>query len=234
MIYDKGYIDYGETMYNRDEILDILNSFKNRVDESGGITRKIVCEEIAKEEDILKLERDPGYKLPIEFRQALKEISSHIEFFWSIYNKEKELLSLPSELAGIFCGELHFGIDLIPLFEERRRGWVDICYPDYDNPYDRVFHNKLAFQEVGNGDLLAIDLEEETYGRVVYLSHDGSDLHGYVMANSFTKFLEEYIKVGCAGGEDWQWEVFTNNHTTPIDSNSENARKWREIISDEL
>ena len=66
-------------MYNRDEILDILNSFKNRVDESGGITRKIVCEEIAKEEDILKLERDPGYKLPIEFRQALKEISSHIE-----------------------------------------------------------------------------------------------------------------------------------------------------------
>ena len=220
----------GSAMYNKNEILDRLNSFKNRVEELGGFTRELVCKEIAKEDDILKLERDLGYKLPIEFRQALKEISSHIEFFYSIYNEEKELISLPSELMEIFCGELHFGIDLIPVFEESRRGWIDICYPDYDNPYDRVFHNKLAFQEVGNGDLLAIDLEKESYGRVVYLSHDGSDLHGYVMANSFAEFIEEYTKLGCVGGEDWQWEVFTNHRTTPIDSSCENAKKWLEII----
>ncbi|SFE60019.1 SMI1 / KNR4 family (SUKH-1) [Peptostreptococcaceae bacterium pGA-8] len=216
-------------MYNKNEILDRLNSFKNRVDELGGITRELVCKEIAKEEDILKLERDLGYKLPIEFRQALKELSSHIAFFWSIYNEEKELISLPSELVEIFCGELYFGIDLVPVFEEIRLGWIDI-YHDYDNPYDRVFHNKLAFQEVGNGDLLAIDLEKESYGRVIYLSHDGSDLHGYVMANSFAEFLEEYTKLGCVGGEDWQWEVFTNHQTTPIDSTCENAKKWLEII----
>lgn len=62
------------------------------------------------------------------------------------------------------------------------------------------------------------------------LSHDGSDLHGYVMANSFAEFLEEYTKLGCIGGEDWQWEVFTNNHTTPIDSTCENAKKWLELM----
>lgn len=45
------------------------------------------------------------------------------------------------------------------------------------------------------------------------------------MANSFAEFLEEYTKLGCIGGEDWQWEVFTNNHTTPIDSTCENAKK---------
>lgn len=88
---------------------------------------------------------------------------------------------------------------------------VDICYPNYDNPYDKIFHNKLVFQELDNGDLLAIDLEKESYGKVVYLSHDGSDLHGYVMAISFAEFLEEYTKLGCIGGKDWQWEVFTNN-----------------------
>lgn len=38
------------------------------------------------------------------------------------------------------------------------------------------------------------------------------------------------IVVGCIGGEDWQWEVFTNNHTTPIDSTCENAKKWLELM----
>ena len=41
---------------------------------------------------------------------------------------------------------------------------------------------------------------------------------------------EEYTKLGCVGGEDWQWEVFTNNHTTPIDSTCENAKKWLELM----
>ena len=45
------------------------------------------------------------------------------------------------------------------------------------------------------------------------------------LCNSFAEFLEEYTKLGCIGGEDWQWEVFTNNHTTPIDSTCENAKK---------
>ena len=50
------------------------------------------------------------------------------------------------------------------------------------------------------------------------------------MANSFQEFLEEYTKIGCVGGEDWQWEAFTNDHKTPIDSNCENAKKWLGIM----
>ena len=173
-------------MYNKNEILDRLNFFRNRVKELGGFAEEIVCKEVAKEEDILKLEEELGYSLPIEFRQALKEISSHLEFFWDIYIEGKEILPLPSELVGISSGYFHFGIDLIPIFEESRKDWVD-CYPNYDNPYDKIFHNKLAFQEIDNGDLLAIDLEKESYGKVVYLSHDGSDLHGYVMAKFFCR-----------------------------------------------
>lgn len=125
---------------------------------------------------------------------------------------------------------MYLGIDIINSCEESRKGWIDICYPDYNKPYDKIFHNKLAFQKVRNGDLFAIDLEEKSCGKIVYLSHDGSELHGYVMANSFQEFLEEYTKIGCVGGEDWQWEAFTNNHTTPIDANCENAKKWLEIM----
>lgn len=64
-------------MYNKNEILDRLTFFKNRVEELGGDTLNFVCKEVASEEDIIKIEEELGYKLPIEFRQALKEISSH-------------------------------------------------------------------------------------------------------------------------------------------------------------
>lgn len=77
-------------MYNKNEILERLNFFRNRAKELGGFTKEIVCKEVAKEEDILKLEEELGYTLPIEFRQALKEISSHLEFFGIFILKAKK------------------------------------------------------------------------------------------------------------------------------------------------
>lgn len=160
----------------------------------------------------------------------LLEFSSHLEFYWNIYDEEKEILKRPEELSNIFSGNLHFGLKLLPVFEESRKDWIKICYPDYTNPYDKIYHNKLAFYEVGNGDLLAIDLEKESYGNIVYLSHDGDEMHGYVMAHSFIELLEEWTKLGCVGGECWQWETFTNNQTGPIGSECANAKFWLKTI----
>lgn len=36
-------------MYNKNEILDRLNFFRNRVTELGGFPEEIVCKEVAKE-----------------------------------------------------------------------------------------------------------------------------------------------------------------------------------------
>ena len=172
-------------------ILERLNCFRDRVDELGGTTSKIICKEVARKEEILDLEKELGHKLPDDFRWVLLNVSSHLEFFWNLYREDEEILELPKELVDIFSGNLYFGIDTILSCEESRMSWIDICYPDYNKPYDKIFHNKLAFQKVSNGDLFAIDLEEESYGKIVYLSHDGSDMHGYVMANSFQGFLYE-------------------------------------------
>ena len=43
-------------------ILERLNRFKNRVDELGGTTSKIVCKEVATEEEVSNLEKEWGYK----------------------------------------------------------------------------------------------------------------------------------------------------------------------------
>ncbi|RRD60750.1 SMI1/KNR4 family protein [Tannerella forsythia] len=214
----------------KDIIISRLTVWLEKMKELGAHTRELIVRPPATEEEIQVAEQQLAYTLPSEFREALLNISSHLEFYWNIYDKDKEIVALPKELVEIFSGQLHFGIDLIPVFEESRKSWIDICYPDYNDPYDKIYYNKLAFQEVGNGDYFAIDLEEASYGKIVYLSHDGSDLHGYVIANSFTEFLEEYTKLGCVGAEDWQWEAFTNQHTTPIDSNCDNAKLWFSTI----
>jgi hypothetical protein len=49
-------------------------------------------------------------------------------------------------------------------------------FPNPADPYDCVWHEKLAVLDVPNGDLIAIDLEPSAQGSVVYLSHDGGEV----------------------------------------------------------
>ena len=213
-----------------EQIVSKLKWYKQRVEELGSYTTELIIEKPASEKEVSELEERLGCSLPKDLRKVLLEFSSHLEFYWNIYDEEKEILKLPEELSNIFSGNLHFGLKLLPVFEESRKDWIKICYPDYTNPYDKIYHNKLAFYEVGNGDLLAIDLEKESYGNIVYLSHDGDEMHGYVMAHSFIELLEEWTKLGCVGGECWQWETFTNNQTGPIGSECANAKFWLKTI----
>ena len=89
---------------------------------------------------------------------------------------------------------------------------------------------KTAFHQVGNGDYIAIELEPENYGKVVYLSHDGSENHGLYIADNFKEFLMNYAAVGCTGGEDWQWQPFYTKGKG-IDPTCKNARNWYKILN---
>ena len=122
-----------------------------------------------------------------------------------------------------------FELDLLLDYEDDRTGWVKEVYPDYNNEYDRVWHNKMSFHQVGNGDYIAIELEPENYGKVVYLSHDGSENHGLYIGSNFKEFLMNYAAIGCIGGEDWQWEPFYTEGKG-IDPTSENAQAWYKVL----
>ena len=97
----------------------------------------------------------------------------------------------------------------------------------YDKIRKEIF---LPFYfEVGYGDYLAIELEKENYGKIVYLSHDDGDGHGYYLANNFKELLSNWSKVGCVGGEDWQWLTFYRSGVG-IDPSCENAKLWADFI----
>ena len=212
---------------NREKMISRLSAYLSRVKELGGYTRELIVKEPATEAEISAVEAQLGYKIPEDFRNVLLHISSHLEIFWNLSGDDgKDIFTLPEPLKEVFSGNLHWGLQFLIGFEESRKDWVETCFPNYEDDYDRVWHNKLVFAEVGNGDQLAIDLEPDNYGKVVYLSHDGSELNGYIFGNSFTEFVENSTILGGVGNEDWEMEVFTNELTTPLDANCPNAKLW--------
>ena len=207
-----------------------LNLFLEKIEDLGGETDPLTIEKPATEEEIKAVEAKLGYTLPPHFREVLLENTAHLEFGWDIDDIiDEEEISLPDKLAEIFRGKLLFGLDLLLDYEEDRQDWEGEAYPNSDKEYDRVWHNKMSFHQVGNGDYIAIELEPENYGKVVYLSHDGSDNHGLYIADNFKEFLMNYAAVGCTGGDDWQWEPFYSK-SKGIDPTSKNAKTWYKVL----
>ena len=207
-----------------------LNLFLEKIEDLGGEVEPLTIEKPTTEEEIKAVEEQLGYTLPPHFREVLLENTAHLEFWWDIDDIiDEEDISLPDKLAEIFRGKLLFGLDLLLDYEEDRQDWEGDAYPNSDKEYDRVWHNKMSFFQVGNGDYIAIELEPENYGKVVYLSHDGSENHGLYIADNFKEFLMNYAAVGCTGGEDWQWEPFYTKGKG-IDPTSKNAKTWYKVL----
>ena len=207
-----------------------LNLFLEKIEDLGGEVEPLTIEKPATEEEVKAVEAKLGYTLPAHFREVLLENTAHLEFWWDIDDIiDEEDISLPDKLAEIFRGKLLFGLDLLLDYEEDRQDWEGDAYPNSDKEYDRVWHNKMSFFQVGNGDYIAIELEPENYGKVVYLSHDGSENHGLYIADNFKEFLMNYAAVGCTGGEDWQWEPFYTKGKG-IDPTSKNAKTWYKVL----
>ena len=218
------------TTFNFELFKKRLNLFLEKIEDLGGEVEPLTIEKPATEDEIKAVEAKLGYTMPPHFREVLLENTAHLEFGWDIDDIiDEEDISLPDKLVEIFRGKLLFGLDLLLDYEEDRQDWEGEAYPNSDKEYDRVWHNKMSFFQVGNGDYIAIELEPENYGKVVYLSHDGSENHGLYIADNFKEFLMNYAAVGCTGGEDWQWEPFYTKGKG-IDPTSKNTKTWYKVL----
>jgi hypothetical protein len=204
------------------ELIHDLQGFLDTIKLIGGDARTLRADPPATEAEVAAVEHRLSTAIPAELRTAMRTVSAHLEFKWFL----KKAVVLPPALRSIFCGEIHWGLDLTPAFLATYHNWIDKVFPNPEDPYDVIWHNKFPFLEVGNGDFISIASD----GRIVYLSHDDGEGHGYVMADSLSDLLQRWVPLGCAGGDDWQWLPFTNGRTTRIDPACEAAHVWKSIL----
>jgi hypothetical protein len=196
----------------------------------GGEAKELIISEPATENEIQAVEAELGIRLPEGFRSVLLNFAAKVSFSWFLPDTPEP----PSEMEGIFCGDCTWDLAKFGEIDKERQGWIREVFPDADNLYHAVWHNKLAFHQVGNGDYLAIDLNLSATSPVVYLSHDDGKGHGYHLGRNFVDFIECWSMLGCPGAEDWQWLPFTSSSTSGIDPRCKNAQIWRDWFGLEL
>lgn len=181
----------------------------------------------ATESEIQRAEQQLNVKLPVEIRDFFLKFSKNCEL--NAYLPDS--FELPDELCGIFSATFRISLDEIVEAELSRGDWQTECFPDEEDEYDRVWHNKLGLMTVGNGDVIALDIGSDS-GEVpvVYLSHEGDESHGCILGKTFNDYFEALILVGACGNEDWQILPFCNDMESGIDPNCENAKTYRRLI----
>jgi hypothetical protein len=217
-----------EAEVSRQWLKDSLEMWNFKFQQIDWKVDEMIFEPPASETEVAELEKRIQLELPKSFKKALLTISRHVEFRWFAPDGVK----FPAPFQSNFCGDLHWGLDLLEQYEEARKGWVDNCFPNPDDSYDVVWHDKLPFYEVGNGDFWAFDLKSDSSEKIIYLSHDDGEGHGYVLADNFFDLLERWIPLACTGGEDWQWLPFVSDKNSGINPHSGNALRWKNLLDD--
>jgi cell wall assembly regulator SMI1 len=174
--------------------------------------------------DIERTQANLGIGLPPALSQLFSQCSRSVDFRWQVPDDFR-----PPPFEQIFCGGFSLSLDALQDHAMALREWVE-TFPNPDDPYDAVWHQKLAVIPVMNGDYIGIDLRPARHGEVVYLSHDDGEGHGYVLGADLIDYLTRWTPLGCPGPEDWQWLPFTSSKTSMLEPAGEPARKWRELL----
>ena len=203
-----------------------LTAVLTQLEARGAEAREFVLAPPAKAGEIAAIEKTLGKPLPESMKRVFLEFTARVEYCWFLDDE----VELDEPLDTIFSGSLQWSLERLPAIEKDRQHWVAEVFPDPANEYDRVWHHKLAFQEVGNGDLLAIDLDEAQLGAVVYLNHEGGDNHGAVMAPSFEELLFRWGWLGCPGAEEDQWFPFVEDPSAGISPEGAVAQQWLGLL----
>lgn len=89
----------------------------------------------------------------------------------TFFGKEKE-----GEFRDLFSGGGRgylWDFDQSEALYEEYKEWVENCFSNPENPYDKVWHNKVPLLRVMNGDIIGFDTSKsKTDCSIIYLSHD--------------------------------------------------------------
>jgi hypothetical protein len=200
------------------ELRQVLDAFVTALGSSGGETLTFSISDPITELALSKAEKALGFAFPPRLRRFLTTTSGGMEFSWKLDDDHE--ITLEGERDPIGFGEFTWSFDELVSDNERFRG-QDIEGDDLLS--EMVGRDKIILTYVPNGDMFAVGVSGELADKILYLSHEGEDVHNYVVASDIDDLMCPYAPLGLAGPECWIWEQFTNGRTTMIDPSSRKA-----------
>lgn len=177
-------------------------------------------------DQVAAVEETIGRPLPLSFRRVLVEYSSAVCIEWEMPKEERA--TIPDVFRGIWAGECRWDLIAITSLNATYQEWLEVFTDPYDK-YDGPWQNKFPVLEVGNGDMIAVDLSTQKEQPVVYLSHEGDDtMHGFWLGCDYEDYIDRLTLLGCVGAEDWQLAPFVGGPRSCLETGGENAKLWRE------
>jgi hypothetical protein len=190
--------------------------------ELGGEAEEITRGDHATEAEVIRVERELGLRIPDSFRTVLLTYAARVEVYWAL----PEDAELPSGLQQIFYGNCSWDLHTLAEMNAKHKELLSLFTSEAD-PNTQLWHDKLVFQEVENGDRLVIDLSTKSGSTVVYLSAFQEPGHGYVLGDGFADFIDPWTRLGCPGPEIVQMLPFVNSPSSGLDPGSSMAKVWR-------
>jgi len=209
---------------NFDTIIKNLENAIKACYNLGGTHHKINLGKPASSGECEEVEGKLGNSIPEGLKRVISEFASSIEFDWFLPGN----MVPPPPFDHISSGYLSWNIKKLFDLEANRKSWIDTVFTDPEDKYARLWHHSFSFMSIVNGDMLAIDTTRSNDGPVVYLSHEKSMAHGYVLAENFLTFISNWSELGCPGPEFWQMMPFIGSNTSGIDPECPNALQWKE------
>lgn len=220
-----------------DEWRRLLQQTGDVIRARGGTVQRTVLEQAATEPELAAMEKRIGQRIPASLRECLGSFSKRAYFSWH----DSDGMGLRLERTGV-CE--HSGNGNVPDFEYRDIAsggffddglWdlgkleeyedarIDNLHLDEEGWQDYWQHSFL-FSKDGAGSYMGIDLKYNP-GEVIYLSGD-RQMHGWRLGADFLSFMDNWIRIGCAGhfGEDFL--LFSSEAAPYVDHRSANSRRW--------
>jgi len=180
--------------------------------------------------EIILLEENIGIRYPEEFKYVLANYSSGVYFKWQMKDEEPE-----DELKCVFSGGGRgclWDFSFLKNDFDNYTGWVTKCFSNPEDPYDKMWQNKVPFLDVPTGDVIAFDTSESAIeSPIIYLSHDGADFHGKRLAKNFIDFITQWSNLGCVGTEDWQFEPFYDYEKMELMGTGPQIDRWKDWLN---
>lgn len=213
--------------------LDALRATQSQVRRRGWTLVQLSVDPPAADVDLARVEREHGVAFPAQLRELLTGRSARVGFGWAIPVVLRPLPGLDLPTSGGLGDELwslgHIADEALEAFAALKRDAS--TQPDGEQPNrPEMWDHQFPLAKLDDGDMLTIDVSSPQAPQPVrYFSGDLEGLHDRIIAPDLFGFIDAYVGLGCAGGDQDDWFRFVDDRDgrALLDPAGAGGSRWR-------